>query len=208
MRKYKATVIDYGMGNIWSVTSALQYLGCEVDVSSDALIIERAQTLILPGVGSFRKAMNALISMNLEASILNSVLARKAKFLGICLGMQLMGTKSSEDGETKGLGLIPSSVDKFSSSEVADRKVPHIGFDQVHFDSDGNLFKGISGNQDFYFVHSYRMLPPDSKAGLSTCNYGIDFLAAYENDNIFATQFHPEKSQTNGLRLLDNFLKV
>jgi imidazoleglycerol phosphate synthase glutamine amidotransferase subunit HisH len=119
MKKYKATVIDYGMGNIWSVTSALQYLGCEVDVSSDALVIERAQTLILPGVGSFRKAMNALISMNLEASILNSVLARKAKFLGICLGMQLMGTKSSEDGETKGLGLIPSSVDKFSSSEVA-----------------------------------------------------------------------------------------
>lgn len=94
MKKYKATVIDYGMGNIWSVTSALQYLGCEVDVSSDALVIERAQTLILPGVGSFRKAMNALISMNLEASILNSVLARKAKFLGICLGMQLMGTKA------------------------------------------------------------------------------------------------------------------
>lgn len=208
MKKTKATVIDYGMGNIWSVTSALKYLGCEVDVSSDALMIEKAQILILPGVGSFRKAMNALISMNLEASILNAVQNRKAKFLGICLGMQLMGTKSTEDGETKGLGIIPSSVERFSSAEVADRKVPHIGYDQVHFDSDGNLFKGISGNQDFYFVHSYRMLPLDCKAGVSTCNYGIEFLAAYENENIFATQFHPEKSQTNGLKLLDNFLKA
>jgi len=208
MKRIKATVIDYGMGNIWSVTSALKYLGCEVDVSSDALVIEKAQILILPGVGSFRKAMNALISMNLEVPILNHVQNRKAKFLGICLGMQLMGTKSTEDGETKGLGLIPSSVEKFSSAEVADRKVPHIGYNQVHFDSDENLFKGISGNQDFYFVHSYRMLPPDWKAGVSTCNYGIEFLAAYENENIFATQFHPEKSQTNGLKLLDNFLKA
>lgn len=202
------TVIDYGMGNIWSVTSALRYLNCEVVVSSDPLAIQKAESLILPGVGSFRKAMKALTEMRLEAPIIESALMRKVKFLGICLGMQLMGIDSTEDGITKGLNLIPSKVDKFSPAEIAERKVPHIGFNQVNIDSSGNLFKEISGNQDFYFVHSYRMLPPDSQGIVSTCNYGIDFLAAYESQNLFATQFHPEKSQSNGLKLLDNFLKA
>lgn len=208
MNRQRITVIDYGMGNIWSVTSALRYLNCEVIVSSDPLEIQKADTLILPGVGSFRKAMNALRDMRLEAPILESALVRKVKFLGICLGMQLMGIDSTEDGFTKGLSLIPSKVEKFSPSEIAGRKLTHIGFDQVKSDSNGHLFKGLAGNQDFYFVHSYRMISPDSQGKLSTCNYGIDFLAAYESDNLFATQFHPEKSQTNGLKLLDNFLKA
>ena len=202
------TIIDYGMGNIWSVTSALRYLNCEVVVSSDPLAIQKAESLILPGVGSFRNAMKALRDMNLEAPIIESALVRKVKFLGICLGMQLMGVNSTEDGLTSGLNLIPSKVDKFSPAEIVERKVPHIGFNQVNIDSSRNLFKGISGNQDFYFVHSYRMLPPDSQGIVSTCNYGIDFLAAYESENLFATQFHPEKSQSNGLKLLDNFLKA
>lgn len=208
MSGQKVTVIDYGMGNIWSVTSALKYLNCEVVVSSDPLAIQKAESLILPGVGSFRKAMKAIRDMNLEAPIIESALVRKVKFLGICLGMQLMGVDSTEDGVTTGLNLIPSKVDKFPPAEIAERKVPHIGFDKVNSDSGGKLFKGISGNQDFYFVHSYRMIPPDSHGIVSTCNYGIDFLAAYENQNLFATQFHPEKSQTNGLKLLDNFLKA
>ena len=206
MSGQRVTVIDYGMGNIWSVTSALRYLKCEVVVSSDPFAIQKAESLILPGVGSFRKAMKALRDMNLEAPIIESALVRKVKFLGICLGMQLMGVNSTEDGLTSGLNLIPSKVDKFSPAEIVERKVPHIGFNQVNIDSSGNLFKGISGNQDFYFVHSYRMLPPDSQGIVSTCNYGIDFLAAYESQNLFATQFHPEKSQSNGLKLLDNFL--
>ena len=208
MSGQRVTVIDYGMGNIWSVTSALRYLNCEVVVSSDPIAIQKAESLILPGVGSFRKAMKSLRNMNLEAPILESALVRKVKFLGICLGMQLMGINSTEDGLTTGLNLIPSKVDKFSPAEIVERKVPHIGFNQVNIDSSGNLFKGISGNQDFYFVHSYRMLPPDSQGIASTCNYGIDFLAAYESQNLFATQFHPEKSQSNGLKLLDNFLKA
>lgn len=208
MNKQKVTVIDYGMGNVWSVTSALKYLNCETIVTSNALEIKKAKLLILPGVGSFRKAMNAIRELKLEAAILESALDRKIKFLGICLGMQLMGIDSTEDGNTKGLSLIPSRVDKFSLSEVANRKVPHVGFDQVKFDSDSVLFKGISGNQDFYFVHSYRMLPPDSASLIATCDYGINFLAAYESENLFATQFHPEKSQTNGLKLIDNFLKA
>ena len=208
MSRQRVTIIDYGMGNIWSVASALRYLNCEVVVSSDPLAIQKAESLILPGVGSFRKAMKALRDMNLEAPIIESALVRKVKFLGICLGMQLMGVNSTEDGLTSGLNLIPSKVDKFSPAEIVERKVPHIGFNQVNIDSSGNLFKGISGNQDFYFVHSYRMLPPDSQGIVSTFNYGIDFLAAYESENLFATQFHPEKSQSNGLKLLDNFLKA
>jgi glutamine amidotransferase len=152
--------------------------------------------------------MNALREKNLVAPILESALVRKVKFLGICLGMQLMGVDSTEDGDTKGLNLIPSKVEKFSLAEVASRKVPHVGFDQVTSDLDSILFEGISGNQDFYFVHSYRMLPPESNGRIATCDYGINFLAAYESENLFATQFHPEKSQTNGLKLLDNFLKA
>jgi glutamine amidotransferase len=208
MNKQKVTVIDYGMGNIWSVTSALKHLNCETIVTSDALEIKKAKLLILPGVGSFKKAMNAIRELKLEDSILESAVDRKVKFLGICLGMQLMGIDSTEDGNTKGLSLIPSRVDKFSLSEVANRKIPHVGFDQVKCDSDSILFKGISGNKDFYFVHSYRMLPTDSASTIATCDYGINFLAAYESDNLFATQFHPEKSQTNGLKLIDNFLKA
>jgi glutamine amidotransferase len=122
--------------------------------------------------------------------------------------MQLMGVDSTEHGETKGLNLIPFKVDKFSPKEVASRKIPHVGFDQVKSDLDSILFKGISVNQDFYFTHSYRMVPLDSNGRVATCDYGVNFLAAYESENLFATQFHPEKSQTNGLKLLNNFLKA
>jgi glutamine amidotransferase len=120
--------------------------------------------------------------------------------------MQLLGKKSSEDGETLGLGLIPANVDEFALKEVESNKVPHIGFDQVMSSGGGRLFQGLPDNPDFYFVHSYRMLANGLGGNYATCRYGIDFLAAYENDNVFATQFHPEKSQTNGLILLRNFL--
>ncbi len=208
MKKSKVTIIDYGMGNIWSVASALKYLDCEVVISSDAKIIEKAQVLILPGVGSFRRAMEALKLLRLEEAILESALARKIKFLGICLGMQLMGQESTEDGETKGLNLIPAKVDKFTREEVGALKIPHIGFNQVKSPLGTILFRDIPVNQDFYFVHSFKMLPISLAGMTSHCSYGIDFLAAYENENLFATQFHPEKSQANGLKLLQNFLNA
>lgn len=202
------TVVDYGMGNIWSVKSALEFLNCKVNVSSDPRLIVDAEAMILPGVGSFRKAMHAIRRLNLEDAILEAVVDRKTKILGICLGMQLMAIKSTEDGETQGLRLISTDVDEFSPNEVGHLKVPHVGFNQVNILNDSTLFHGISGNHDFYFVHSFRMLPSDLHGVLTTCKYGIDFLAAYENKNIFATQFHPEKSQTNGLKLLANFLRA
>ena len=204
--KSSITVIDYGMGNIWSVLSALQYLGCNPRVSSDPDIIVQSESLLLPGVGSFRKAMLTLQGRGLDQAIIEAVQRKGSKILGICLGMQLMGSRGSEDGDMIGLCLIPNPVDKFAVQEIGTGKVPHIGFDLVHSSPDSSLFRGLSRASDFYFVHSYRMLPWGLKGHVSTCAYGTDFLAAYEQDNIYATQFHPEKSQTNGLVLLKNFL--
>lgn len=206
MMNTSITVIDYGMGNIWSVLSALRFLGCSPVVSNDPNVIARAKSLLLPGVGSFRKAMVTLRQSGLDQAILEAVQAREGKILGICLGMQLMGSHGTEDGVMTGLGLIPNSVDKFSAQEIGTNKIPHIGFDLVRSKSDSRLFQGLPEASDFYFVHSYRMLSDGLSGKTATCNYGTEFLAAYEQDNIFATQFHPEKSQTNGLVLLKNFL--
>jgi glutamine amidotransferase len=200
------TVIDYGMGNLWSVLSALRYLGCNPIVSSDPHQIVTADSLILPGVGSFRKAMMTLQHECLDQAIIEAVQTKGTKILGICLGMQLMGMSGSEDGDTPGLGLINSVVEKFTPQEIGSLKIPHIGFDQVHSQLDSILFKGLQQDADFYFVHSYRMLQAELVGKKAICNYGIEFIAAYEQDNIFAAQFHPEKSQANGLILLNNFL--
>ena len=206
MSKSKITVVDYGMGNLWSVISALTYLGCDVSVSSHPNEIINADALILPGVGSFRKAMNALSETGLDQAIIDVVQAKGRKVLGICLGMQLLGLGSTEDGQTSGLGLIKSMASKFTEVEVSGKKIPHVGFDSVFSQSNSLLFKGLGPVADFYFVHSYRMLPVSENGISSVCDYGVEFLAAYEHDNVFATQFHPEKSQTNGLLLLKNFL--
>lgn len=206
MSKQTVTVIDYGMGNLWSVLSALRFLGCNPIVSGDPDEIARSDSLILPGVGSFRKAMMALQDKSLDQAIIESVQTKGTKILGICLGMQLMGTNSSEDGDTPGLGLINSVVEKFTIQEIGTNKIPHIGFDLVQSQPDSNLFKGLQQTADFYFVHSYRMLPVNIVGMKATCDYGVEFLAAYEQDNIYAAQFHPEKSQTNGLIFLKNYL--
>lgn len=206
MTSPKITVIDYGMGNLWSVMSALRYLGSNPVISSDPDEIIKADALLLPGVGSFRKAMNSLRGGGIDKAILEAVQVKGTKILGICLGMQLLGASSTEDGHTIGLGLIPTEVDKFSFKETGLIKVPHMGFDVVKSESSWSLFKGLKNSADFYFVHSYRLLPSALSGNCSVCNYGVDFLAAYEKDNIFATQFHPEKSQTNGLMLLKNYL--
>jgi glutamine amidotransferase len=206
MSRSNITVIDYGMGNLWSVSSALRYLGCDPKISGDPEEILKAETLLLPGVGSFRKAMGALQKTGLDQAIIEAVKIKGTKILGICLGMQLMGLSSTEDGDTAGLGLIPVEVNKFTLAEIGSNKIPHIGFDVVHSESSWSLFKGLKSAADFYFVHSYRLLPQDLRGKSAICSYGENFLAAYEENNIFATQFHPEKSQTNGLILLKNFL--
>lgn len=208
MNNSTVTIVDYGMGNLWSVQSALSFLGYVAKVSSDPDEILRADSLLLPGVGSFRKAMISLQQKGIDQAITEAVQLKGRKILGICLGMQLMGLNSSEDGRTVGLGLIKSEVDKFSLKEIGPNKLPHIGFDLVHRPPGTRLFNGLPNAADFYFVHSYRMLPIRLTGKSAICHYGIEFLAAYEQDNIFATQFHPEKSQANGLILLKNFLAL
>lgn len=206
MKNKNIIVVDYGMGNIWSVLNALRYLGTAPQVSNDPDQVRKADTIILPGVGSFRKAMETLRSSGLDQAMIEAVKARGVKILGICLGMQLLGSHGTEDGEIDGLGLIQNKVDKFTEKELGKNKIPHIGFNSVSLSDKKGLFQNLPDNPDFYFVHSYR-LPPEGLAGRTAiCSYGIDFLAAFEVNNICGTQFHPEKSQTNGLILLKNFL--
>ena len=200
------TLIDYGMGNLTSVCSAFNFLGCDVRVSSDPREIARAKQLVLPGVGSFRKAVNRLNQLGIHESIKEAVIENQAKILGICLGMQLLAQASTEDGETKGLEIIEARVERFSKIEVNDQKIPHVGWSGVDSASNSALFKDIKPGEDFYFVHSYRITGELSYGVPHYCTYGVKFLAAFEHRNVFATQFHPEKSQTNGLRLIKNFL--
>ncbi|MBT5399689.1 imidazole glycerol phosphate synthase subunit HisH [bacterium] len=204
----KVKIIDYGIGNIWSVMSAFKYLGVEVEIVSDPEEISMSSILVLPGVGSFRKCMESLMNSGIDKAVIEAVSNKDAKILGVCLGMQLMGSCSTEDGKTKGLNLLPNRVEKFTSQELNSKKVPHVGFDSINFDKKEGLFKDLPDMPDFYFTHSYRMLVEDLHGVYATCKYGVEFLAAYQVNNICGTQFHPEKSQTNGLILLKNFIQL
>ncbi|MGE5411880.1 MAG: imidazole glycerol phosphate synthase subunit HisH [Clostridiales bacterium] len=200
----KVSIIDYGMGNIHSIRNALEYLGAETEYTSDPEKILDSDRIVLPGVGSYNHAMQTIVTRKLDEVIRMAVNAKKIPILGICLGMQLLGMSGTEDGYIGGLGLFNGKVEKFKLDSYA-LKVPHIGFNEVEAPLNSILYKGISDIHDFYFVHSYRMIT-EEKTGVGYCVYGEKFVASFEADNIFGTQFHPEKSQTNGLRLLKNFL--
>lgn len=201
------TIVDYGMGNIWSVSSALNFLDIKNKITSDPEEILKSECLILPGVGSFREAMETIIKDGIDQA-LNDSIDKGTKILGICLGMQLLGSSSEEDGLTKGLSFFRRKVEPFHFKAMSNTKVPHIGFNSVRFDEESKLFQNIDKDSDFYFVHSYRMEVDKKDKGHGTCFYGEEFLASFELDNVFGTQFHPEKSQTNGIQLLRNFLEI
>ena len=203
----RVAVVDYGMGNVWSVISALRYLGATVELVRDLEVLARADFMVLPGVGSFKKGMENLKESGLDEVIRSAATVSNAKILGICLGMQLLGSQSTEDGKTAGLGLVTNRVERFTSKELGQNKIPHVGFNPVRFSEQKGLFSDLPETSDFYFTHSYRMLVDKIEGRYATCSYGIDFLAAFEIGNICGAQFHPEKSQTNGLILLRNFLK-
>lgn len=193
------------MGNIRSITNALSYLGvdsCVIDSPGQILESER---LILPGVGSFRAAMENIKTMGFFDALNEAVLKNGVLILGICLGMQLLLETGEEDGLTSGFGWMPGIVKRFSPSLAL--KVPHIGFNTVYFKNNGeNLFKGLGECSDFYFVHSYRVLCREPEKYVSSwADYGEKFAASLQYKNIFGTQFHPEKSQSNGLVILKNF---
>ena len=196
-------IIDYGMGNIRSIIGALKYLGVEnVRVSNNSKDLKEADKLILPGVGSFSMAMRNIKALRLDQYLKHEVIEKKKPVLGICLGMQLMGKSSQEEGFSYGLGVINSKVEILFNIGI---KVPHVGFNQVRVNKESVLFDGISNLSDFYFVHSYKMISND-RIKQSLCEYGGEFIVSYEVDNIAGVQFHPELSQTNGLKLIKNFL--
>ncbi len=193
------------MGNIKSISSSFKYLGVtDIVLSNDFSEMQRADKIILPGVGSFGKAIRKIKENQIDVSLRKMVFEEKKPILGICLGMQLLGISSNEDGYNEGLGMVETKVRKFS--ELGDLKVPHVGFNQVTYNAKSKLFGEIKENPDFYFTHSYRMFG-SADICPSFCKYGEEFIAAFEKENIAGVQFHPELSQTNGLQLLKNFLE-
>lgn len=193
-------IVDYGMGNLASVSNALQKIGCETFITTDPEAIVSADKVLLPGVGAFADAIKLLRDRGIDGS-LHEVVKRQIPLLGICLGMQLLFTESYENGIYKGLDIIPGTVEKF----VIDHKVPHMGWNNIVIAPQSKLLQGIPNGSYFYFVHSYYVVPNDPASIAASCHYGIDFCCAVEKGKVFATQFHPEKSTEVGLKILKNF---
>jgi len=195
------------MGNIYSITSALKYHQItDITYTNDANELNQVDRIILPGVGSFKKAMSNIHELKLQAKLQIAVQQHNIPILGICLGMQLLGDSSTEHGFTTGLALFPAKVERFAI-DTNRFKIPHVGFNTVTHSNNSKLYQEINESADFYFTHSYRMMIDNQpSAQIAYCSYGEKFVASFEQNNVYGTQFHPEKSQTNGLKLLENFL--
>lgn len=205
-------VIDYGMGNLHSVAKALEHTGKvdEIRVTHDVAQIRSADRVVLPGVGAIRDCMAEIRRLGLDGVIAEVVQSKP--FLGVCVGMQALMDFSEENGGTACLGILPGKV-SFFGNELQDKdsgvmlKVPHMGWNQVHQEMAHPLWKGIEQDARFYFVHSYYVTPAEQNIMAGSSRHGVGFAAALARDNIFATQFHPEKSQHAGLQLYANFLE-
>lgn len=197
-------VIDYEMGNKYSVINALRYIGEDVSLTRDHDQLRRAERYILPGVGAFGPAMDNLRRFGLLDLIYEEVRRKGKPFLGICLGMQLLADEGEEKGLNAGLGLIPGRVERLVPDD-ASLKLPHVGWNDIEVMGDSPFFKGLKKDKAFYFVHSYHYVLSNAAHQAARCDYGGWFTAAVWRDNVFATQFHPEKSQKNGLAVLGNF---
>jgi glutamine amidotransferase len=199
-------IIDYKMGNVKSVTNAVDILGEEYTIVSSPEDFRSVDHLILPGVGNFGKGMENLKNGNLIEPIL-SYLQQGKPFLGICVGMQLLSTVGFEGGECKGLNVVPGKVQKFE--EGSNIRVPHVGWNSIKIENDPyGLFDGIANGSDFYFTHSYHFVPELKENWMCSTEYGYTFASAIQKNKIIATQFHPEKSQDKGLRFLSNFFSM
>jgi len=198
-------IIDYGMGNIHSVKKALELYGAKTKVTNNPKEISACGKIVLPGVGAFGDAMLELDKQGLSA-LIKSEVKNKKPFLGICLGMQLLFEKSEEAAKSKGLGIIKGTVKRFT---VAGLKVPHMGWNQLRRKKeDCPLLEGIADNSYVYFCHSYYPEPADKDTIAATTDYGINFTSIVWQDNVYGAQFHPEKSQSTGLKMLENFVNL
>lgn len=198
-------IIDYDAGNIRSVEKALLALGEEAVVTRDRETILNADRVILPGVGAFGDAMGKIRSYGLE-EVIHEVVAKGTPFLGICLGLQLMFEKSEESEGVKGLGLLKGEILRIP--DAPGLKIPHIGWNSLTYPNKGRLFEGIAENSYVYFVHSYYLKAEDESIVAAATEYGTTIHASVEKDNIFACQFHPEKSSDVGLTILKNFINI
>ncbi len=198
----KLVIIDYGLGNLRSIEKALQYVGANVEISNEPSVIDRADALILPGVGAFRDAMLHFATLT---RVVKDAVNDGKPLLGICLGMQMLATESEEGGLHKGIDIIPGRVIRFPVSEL---KVPHMGWNSLIIKKEIPMLKGVEDGSFVYFVHSY-YVNTDAKYGVALCDYGIDFPAIITNEaeNVIGTQFHPEKSGAIGLKMLRNFVE-
>jgi glutamine amidotransferase len=195
-------IIDYEMGNLRSVQKGFERVGHQAVITSDPAVLADARKIVLPGVGAFRDAIAALRERSLIDPIRAAIRAGKP-VLGICLGLQLLFDKSFEDGEYEGLGIVSGTVEKFQLPH--EYKVPHMGWNQITFRRRPPIFEGIDDGEHFYFVHSYYVVPQDSSVVSLETDYAEPFCSGIWRENLCAVQFHPEKSQNAGLRLLKNF---
>ena len=203
------SIVDYGMGNIKSMESAFTYLRVPCRVVNTPAEILNSEKLVLPGVGAFAKAMANIIALGLLEPLNAIALVERRPVLGVCLGMQLLADLGEEDGLTKGLGWVPGTVRRLKVEQGL--KVPHVGFNTISYpqrSARSVLFEGLTEHPDFYFVHSYVLHATDDCQVTSFASYGSPFTSSVCSGNIFGTQFHPEKSQGNGLRLLYNFARL
>jgi glutamine amidotransferase len=199
-------VVDYGSGNVRSVVNALAAAGADARVSGRVEDLRAAERIVLPGVGAFGDCMKNLLAAGLVAPLEEEVRLKRKPFLGICVGMQLLAREGHENGVHAGLGWLPGVVARFTVEDKG-LKVPHVGWNEVVAMRPGVLLRGIKERSTFYFVHSYHFACEDPEAVTAACDYGAPFTAAVERGNVFGTQFHPEKSQENGQRVLQNFLR-
>lgn len=198
-------IIDYDAGNIKSVEKALQALGEEAVITRDPEILRKADKLILPGVGAFKDAMDKIRGYGLE-SVIKEQIEKKVPFLGICLGLQLLFEESEENPGVEGLGILKGKIVRIPDRDGL--KVPQIGWNSLHFKNNGTLFEGIKEGAYVYFVHSYYLQAKEPEIVTAETEYGVTIHASVQKDNVFACQFHPEKSSDVGMQILKNFINI
>jgi imidazole glycerol-phosphate synthase subunit HisH len=201
------SILDYDMANLRSVQKAFEQVGAEARIIKTAAEIERAGHLVLPGVGAFQDAVAVLRERGLAEPIARHIEAGRP-FLGICLGLQMLFDVGYEDGTHKGLGVFRGSCVRFDVDETRGLKVPHIGWNQLEKKSESPLLAGLEAGCNVYFVHSYFVRPEDPRIVATTTDYGGEFVSSIWRENVMATQFHPEKSQRVGLKMLENFSRI
>lgn len=200
----RVALVDYGVGNLRSVMKALETTGAEVILTDDPAVVLSADKVVLPGVGAFSDGMDGMQKRGLVDAV-HKIVERQIPLLGICLGMQLFFDKSSEMGESRGLGLIPGTVEQFACEGL---KIPHTGWNQLHINHTCAMFSELQQDSYVYFNHSYYCAPDDPAVNAAETDYGIRFISAVQSGSIYGVQFHPEKSQGVGLSILKNFVEV